>query len=93
MNIINEKITKNIPKLYTQDGLNTDSIVYLVLQSLNGWKWYITEYDGLDTFFGFVHGWADEWGYISKSELNSLIKRGDIVITSNKKKKLKEYIC
>ena len=29
MQIIDEKITKDMPKLYTQDGLNKESIVFL----------------------------------------------------------------
>lgn len=92
MEFINEEITKNIPKLYTQDSLGKEAIVYMILEGLNGWKWYITEYDGLDTFFGFVQGWVDEWGYISKSELNHLLIRGYIFISSKVQKKLKEYI-
>jgi hypothetical protein len=38
--------------------------------------WYIAEYGGKDTFFGFVclNGWTDcaEWGYISYTELREL---------------------
>jgi len=38
--------------------------------------WYIAEYDGIDTFFGYavLHGDFQnaEWGYISFSELKSI---------------------
>ena len=92
MQIIDEKITKDMPKLYTQDGLNKEAIVYLILEGFNGWKWYITEFDGLDIFFGFVKGFCDEWGYVSKSELNKLISNEYLYITSTEQRKLKEYI-
>lgn len=92
MQIINEKITKSIPRLGTQDGLNKEAIVYLILEGLNGWKWYITEFDGLDTFFGFVKGDYPEWGYINKTELNKLINNNFIYIVSTEQRKLKEYI-
>lgn len=92
MKIIDEKITKNIPNLYSQDGLGKDATVYLVLKSKNGWRWYITEYDGSDTFFGYVEGYYDEWGYISKSELNKMISKNEICITPTEKAKLQNYI-
>lgn len=89
---LHPKSTANIPKLYKQDGLGENAIVHLILEGLNSRKWYITEYDGLDTFFGFVKGFCDEWGYISKSELNRLILKNHIYIASTELKKLKEYI-
>lgn len=92
MQIIDEKITKDMPKLYTQDGLNKEAIVYLIIEGINGWKWYLTEFDGNDTFFGFVQGFYDEWGYVAKSELNKLISNEYLYITSTEQKKLKEYI-
>lgn len=90
MEIINEKSTQNIPHLYSQDGLNKASIVYMILEGINGWKWYITEFDGKDTFFGFVQGDYPEWGYVSKSELNKLIEKDFIFITSYPEKTLQE---
>ena len=33
------------------------------------WTWYATEFDGKDTFFGFVLGDYPELGYFSLSEL------------------------
>ena len=35
--------------------------------------WYLTEYDGKDMAFGYVTGFtADEWGYVTISELEAL---------------------
>lgn len=41
--------------------------------------WYLTEYDGTDIAFGFVTGLgADEWGYVSISELEALHLCGSV---------------
>jgi hypothetical protein len=36
------------------------------------WSWYATEFDGEDTFFGFVRGDYPELGTFSLSELEQL---------------------
>jgi len=38
----------------------------------NSWAWYATEFDGIDTFFGFVRGFENELGYFSLRELQSV---------------------
>jgi len=38
----------------------------------SNWTWYATEFDGKDTFFGYVVGIYPEWGYFSLSELQSI---------------------
>ena len=38
----------------------------------NDWAWYAVEFDGEDTFFGFVHGDFPEFGYFSLSEMESV---------------------
>ena len=40
----------------------------------NQWTWYLMEYDGEDTFFGYVIGMENELGYFSLSELKSITK-------------------
>jgi hypothetical protein len=37
----------------------------------SGWTWYATEFDGVDRFFGYVTGFANEWGYFSLQELEA----------------------
>jgi hypothetical protein len=38
----------------------------------SSWLWHIVEFDGRDTFFGFVIGFEAEWGYISLAELQTV---------------------
>ena len=40
------ELLKNIPALYSQDGKGKEAIVYMHIEALNGWQWFITEYDG-----------------------------------------------
>ncbi|OGF56532.1 MAG: hypothetical protein A2452_07395 [Candidatus Firestonebacteria bacterium RIFOXYC2_FULL_39_67] len=66
---------ERVPKLYEQDGEGTaEKIVYMHFFVANC-DWYITEYDRVDTFFGFaILGDPEmaEWGYISFMELKNL---------------------
>lgn len=38
------------------------------------WTWYAVEFNGEDTFFGYVRGHEDEWGYWSYQEIQESIK-------------------
>lgn len=65
-----------IPRLYeTEDIPLADKLVHLHF-FIGGCDWYIVEYDGDDTFFGYAILNGDivnaEWGYISFSELKSI---------------------
>ena len=50
--------------------------------------WFVAEFDGDNTFFGFVclNGWTDcaEWGYISFRELKELQVKAPISIYGKK---------
>jgi hypothetical protein len=65
---------REIPALYTQEN-NPDPTVYLKLELFGfPWRWFVTECnlqeDGHDIlFFGYVCGFANEWGYFYLSEL------------------------
>ncbi len=65
-----------IPRLYeTEDTPLADKLVYLHF-FIGSCDWYIVEYDGEDTFFGYPILNGDpvnaEWGYISFGELQSV---------------------
>jgi hypothetical protein len=67
---------ERIPKLYeTEDTPLEDKLVYLHF-FIGGCDWYITEFDGEDTFFGYAILNQDyqnaEWGYISFRELKEI---------------------
>ena len=47
-------------------------------ESFTGWYWFATEKVDEDTWFGFVQGFEDEWGYFSETELNKLKRTGKI---------------
>ena len=73
-----------IPRLYeTEDVSARDKVIHMHFFIGNS-DWFIAEYDGKDTFFGFVclNGWTDcaEWGYISFKELRELKVKQPIVI-------------
>jgi len=75
-NVPSDKILAEIPKLGEQDGEHTrDTMIYLHF-FIGGCDWYVAEYDGKDTFFGYAIINHDldmaEWGYFSFSELKSL---------------------
>ena len=60
-----------MPKLYDQEALGDDAVVYAHLFGpLSGWDWYITEAD-FDKYlaFGLVRGCDVEVGYIDLAEL------------------------
>lgn len=73
MKLLTKEIRKKLPPLYAQDGKGGKAIAYLKLFVPSGsWSWFITEYDGEDTFFGLVEGHEKELGYFSLSELESV---------------------
>lgn len=75
-NIPTKKQLDQIPKLYETENIAIgDKLIYLhffIFQS----DWYIAEYDGDDTFWGYaiLNGDSEmaEWGYISFEELKSI---------------------
>ena len=65
-----------IPRLYeTEHQPIKEKLIYLHF-FIGGCDWYIAEYDGKDTFFGYVilnHDYQNaEWGYFSFNELKSI---------------------
>jgi hypothetical protein len=72
LRLITEELRKKIPPLYSQEKVK-DPIVYAKYFSPDsGWAWYVVEFDGEDTFFGYVYGFELELGYFSLSELENL---------------------
>ena len=75
-NVPSKEELAKIPKLYSTENIPLkDKIIHMHFFLCDS-DWYIAEYDGKDTFFGFacINGWKDlaEWGYISFSELKDL---------------------
>ena len=67
-----------------EDGLYIgDKKVIKGFESFSGWYWFATEleqedYGGHPLWYGFVQGFANEWGSFWQGELNPLIEQGKI---------------
>ena len=69
-----------IPKFYETENTPTmDKLIYLHF-FLGNSDWYVCEFDGTDTFFGYVILNGDyqtaEWGYFTIHKLDRLNVRG-----------------
>lgn len=69
MKLLTEELLKQLPPLYSQEN-NPDPLVVckFFFPDFN-WTWYAIEFDGKDTFYGYVAGDEPELGYFSLSEL------------------------
>lgn len=79
-NAPSKKRLSKIPRMYeTEDVPAADKLVHIHF-FLGGCDWYIVEYDGEDTFFGYaiLNGDYDlaEWGYVNFAELKEINIRG-----------------
>ena len=74
MKLLTEEIKNKLPKLYTNENKKSENtpIIAKFFCPWNSWAWYATEFDGIDTFFGFVRGFENELGYFSLRELQSV---------------------
>lgn len=74
MQLLTEAIRKSLPKLYETDNVKVEDKILRAkfFTPDTNWTWYPVEFDGKDTFFGFVQGFEQEWGYFTLSELESV---------------------
>ena len=77
MNLLTQKLMELIPPLYNTEQMEPINIKVICkfFNPIGSQTWYVTEYDGENTFFGFVNLGDDdnaELGYFSKSELEEL---------------------
>ena len=65
--------------LYSQEGQDDPIVHCKLFHAYGSGTWYLTEYDGKDTAFGYVTGLCeDEWGYVCISELEALHIGGSV---------------
>ena len=70
MILLPSEIAATIPKLYEQEAKGEDVTVHVkFFDPCSQWSWYVTEFDGVDSFFGLVVGHDTEFGYFSLAEL------------------------
>jgi hypothetical protein len=74
LKLLTEALIKQIPVLYTTEEKEPKEIIAFVkfFVVFSNWTWYVCEYDGEDTFYGYVIGLEPEFGYFSLKELESL---------------------
>ncbi len=66
-----KELAATVPSLYATEE-EDDPIARVKLFSA-AWTWYVTEYDpATGEAFGFVRGFADEWGYFDVRDLEAL---------------------
>lgn len=74
LKLMTDAIRAQLPPLGDTEGIPLASKVAYVKYFTpdSNWTWYGCEFDGLDTFFGYVQGMESEWGYFSLEELSSV---------------------
>lgn len=73
MKLLDAKTRKALPPMNSTEETPVDQKTIVAKFFGPGrWTWYAAEFDGEDTFFGFVKSGlgedCDEWGYFSLSE-------------------------
>jgi len=70
MKLLTRALLSTIPKMRSQENVKDPLAVVKFFNPSGSGTWYVLEYDGVDTFFGYVKGLQeDELGYFSLSEL------------------------
>jgi hypothetical protein len=71
--LLPDDIAAKIPPLYSQEKKGEDATAFVKFNCVNGWVWYLTEYDPGDRmFYGLVIGDFTELGYSSLDEFESV---------------------
>ena len=69
MKLLTKELQKTLPPLYASENEKDPMVICKFFFPDFHWTWYAIEYDGKDTFFGWVDGDFPELGYFSLSEL------------------------
>jgi hypothetical protein len=69
--LLTQELRAKLPPLYSTEEIPTADkmVVAKFFSPYSNWTWYAVEFDGEDTFFGYVDGLEGEWGYFSLAEL------------------------
>jgi len=80
--MLTKELVVQLPPLYAQQDQGRDAVIYAhYFSPYTNWDWYALEYDGEDTFFGYVCGFENELGYFSLTELSdAVVNVGDAVL-------------
>ena len=74
MKLLTKELRKRFPPLGASEDKKPDEIPVIAkfFDPCGSFTWFAVEFDGEDTFFGFVRGFEDELGYFSLRELQSV---------------------
>ena len=67
--LMTREIAKTAPRLCEQDGAEDPTVYAHYFSCVNGWDWWLLEFNGTDEAFGLVEGYDDELGYFSIKEM------------------------
>jgi hypothetical protein len=70
--LLPKDLRATLPPLYSTEDVADPMVRAKFFSPTSGWTWFVTEFDGEDTFFGLVEGWDVELGYFSLAELESV---------------------
>lgn len=70
--LMTREIAEGLPSFYEQDGAEDPTVYVHYFSCVNGWDWWLLEFDGTDEAFGLVEGYDDELGYFSIKEMAEL---------------------
>ena len=82
MKLLTKALIKQFPQLRETEKEKKENINVIVkfFTPWTSWTWYATEYDGDNTFFGYVRGMEGEFGYFHLSELERLRGMGGLKV-------------
>jgi hypothetical protein len=72
MQLLTNELRRKLPPLYASEHEQDPQVICKFFTPDSRWTWYAVEFDGDDTFFGWVEGLENELGYFSLSELESV---------------------
>ena len=74
--LLTKEILKRLPPLYSQEEKGMEAVAQVrFFHAYGSGTWYATEFDGVDTLFGWACIQEGELGYFSLKELESLEAR------------------
>jgi hypothetical protein len=72
MMLLTKEVRAKLPPLYSTENTKDPLVICKFFLPDFSWTWYVIEFDGKDTFYGYVAGDDCELGYFSLSELASV---------------------
>ena len=69
---LRKKLEKHPLGKHSEEDAKDVKIIVKFFDPCSQWTWYVSEFDGVDMFFGLVRGHETEFGYFSLAELESI---------------------